>query len=554
MDDDVRSLYSTGYFRQIQVAYEPADKGINLIYVLQGKPVLSDIRFEGNKKFSRKKLLKKVTSKVGEPLDDRKLFLDAQELEKLYQKSGYSKTTVKPEPKIDNEAAGRGSVTFEIQEAPKVKVEDVEFIGAKAFTQRKLRKVLKTRRWWMFSWITGGGVLKDEQFQEDKEKLSDFYRNEGYIDFEIKDIKFDYLNPKKMIIRFIVSEGNLYHVGSVELKGNKEFPTEEIMKGIVADGKRRQPRMLPGADKSKENPKGDIFTPKGLQADMEAIRDFYWAHGYIDTIVRAIKVPNTEKGTMDLVYEIINEEKGKSFIERIDIKGNTKTKDKVIRRELAVSPGETFDMVRVKISKSRLEQMNYFDKVETDVEQTEINNRKNLVIDVEEGTTGHVELGAGFSSIDSLFGFIGYREGNFDLFNPPYFRGGGQKLRVGATIGLRRKDYQVSFIEPWFLNRKLALGVDLYHSELNYYSDLYDFTQTGARLSLTKALPYNLIGSLSYTIENIQLSDVSSDAPFVIQEEARETPDRWVSRSWVFRWLTTREIMRSRQTADKGRN
>jgi outer membrane protein insertion porin family len=222
---------------------------------------------------------------------------------------------------------------------------------------------------------------------------------------------------------------------------------------------------------------------------------------------------------MELIYDVKDEEKGKFFIEQIEIKGNTKTKDKVIRRELAVAPGETFDMVRVKISKSRLEQMRYFDKVETEAEDTTVANRKNLVIDVEEGVTGHVELGAGFSSIDSLFGYVGYREGNFDLFNPPYFRGGGQKLRVGATVGLRRKDYTLSFTEPWFLNRKLALGVDLYHSEYGYFSDLYDLTQTGARLSLTKALPFNLIGSVSYTIENIGLDDVSSEAPKVIRDE-----------------------------------
>jgi len=264
---------------------------------------------------------------------------------------------------------------------------------------------------------------------------------------------------------------------------------------------------------------GQTFTPKGLQEDLDAIRDFYGSRGYVDTWVRPSKIPNTERGTMDVVYDIRDEDKGKSLIERIDIKGNTKTKDKVIRRELAVAPGETFDLVRVKISKSRLEQMNYFEKVDTEVQPTDVPNRKNLVIDVEEGSTGHVEVGAGFSSIDSLFGFVGYREGNFDLFNPPYFRGGGQKFRVGATIGLERKDYQISFTEPWFLNRKLALGVDLFHSELNYYSDLYDFTQTGVRLSLTKALPFNLIGSVSYTLENIILDNVSPDAPLVIRLE-----------------------------------
>lgn len=522
VDDDVRSLYSTGFFYNIRVATEPAtDGGINLIYVLQGKPIISEIRFEGNKQYSRKKLMKKVTSKIGDPLDERKVFLDAQEIQKMYQKAGYQKTEVKGNARIENEAAGRGAVTFEITEAPKVKIEDVEFVGAKAFSQRKLRKVIKTRRWWMFSWITGSGRLKDEQFLEDKEKLVAFYQNEGYVDFELKDVQFDYLNPKKMIVRFIVSEGQQYRVGSVEFKGNTAFTNEEILKGIVSEGKRVAPRMLPGAEKSKQNPKGDIFTPKGLQADVEAIHDFYGSRGYIDTWVKPTKIANTERGTIDLIYEIRDEDKGKSYIERIDIKGNTKTKDKVLRRELAVSPGETFDLVRVKISKKRLEQMNYFDKVETDRQPTDIPNRKNLVIDVEEGSTGHVELGAGFSSIDSLFGFVGYREGNFDLFNPPYFRGGGQKFRVGATIGLRRKDYQISFTEPWFLNRKLALGVDLYHSELNYYSDLYDFTQSGVRLSLTKALPYNFIGSVSYTIENIGLTDVSDEAPLIVQQEDR---------------------------------
>ncbi|MDX1950843.1 MAG: outer membrane protein assembly factor BamA [Verrucomicrobiota bacterium] len=513
VDDDVRNLYATGLFYNIQVAMEPGEKGIKLVYVLQGKPVLSEINIEGNQKYSRKKILKKVSSKTGDPLDERKLFADAQEIQKMYQKSGYQRTEVKYVLNIE-ESAGRGSATFEIKEAPKIKIEDVQFIGAEAFKQRKLRKAIKTRRHWFLSWITGSGVLKDDQFQEDKETLADFYRQAGYIDFEIQDIKYDYVSPNKMIIRFFVDEGQQYKVGNVELKGNKEFKAEEIRNGIISVGTPIRMKML----------EGETFTPKGLSEDIEAIRDFYGSRGYVDTWVRAIKNPNTERGTMDLVYQIMDEEKGKSFIEKIEIRGNTKTKDKVLRRELAVSPGETFDMVRVKRSKSILEQMQYFDKVETEKEDTDVPNRKNLIIDVEEGTTGHLELGAGFSSIDSLFGFVGYREGNFDLFNPPYFRGGGQKLRIGVTIGLRRKNYEISFTEPWFLGRRLALGVDLYHSELNYFSDVYDLTQTGGRLSLTRALPYNFSASVSYTLENISIDDVDPfEAPLVIQQEEGST-------------------------------
>ena len=257
-----------------------------------------------------------------------------------------------------------------------------------------------------------------------------FSGTKGHIDFEIKDIQFDQINPKRMAVRFMVEEGTQYKVGAVEIKGNKLFSTEDILKGFVLEGKLKKPEMTVGK----------TFTPKGLDQDLEAIRDFYGAKGYIDTWVKPIKNPNTEKGTMDLVYEIQDESKGKSFIEKIEIKGNTKTKDKVIRRELAVAPGEVFDMVRVKLSKGRLEQMNYFDKVETETDPTDVPNRKNLVIDVEEGTTGHMELGAGFSSIDSLFGFVGYREGNFDLFHPPFSEAAArnfaseQPLASGARI------------------------------------------------------------------------------------------------------------------------
>src|SRR5207248_2663068 len=209
-------------------------------------------------------------------------------------------------------------------------------------------------------------------------------------------VKIEPIDPKHVVVKFILNEGQRYRVGSVSISGNTNFSSDEIFRGIRSLGKTIKPKMV----------EGQIFTPKGLVEDMQAIQDFYGSKGYIDTAVRPIKNPNTERGTMDLEYKIIDEAAGKSYIEKIDIKGNVKTKDNVIRRELAVHPGETFDMVRVKVSKSRLEQMQYFDKVETETQDTDVPNHKNLVIDVEEGSTGHVEVGAGFSSIDSLFGFV----------------------------------------------------------------------------------------------------------------------------------------------------
>ncbi len=493
VDDDVRNLYSTGFFNNIRVAEDLTGDKIALTYIVQGKLLLTDIKFTGNKKFSNRKLKKKLTSKVGEPLDERKLFADSQEMEKSYQKVGYQKTKVKPVISSD-ENAGRATVTFEITESPKVRIQKIEFVGAESFKQKKLRKILKTKQRWLFSWLTGSAVLKDEQFEDDKEKLIEFYQNEGYIDFEIKEVQFDYVTPRKLVIRLIVSEGTRYKVGQITFKGNALFTTNDIYKGINVEGRTKRIEMTVGK----------IFTPKGLTKDVDAIRDFYGAKGYIDTRIAAIKNANTTTGTIDLLYDV--DEGNKSFIEKIEIKGNDKTKDKVIRRELAVSPGETYDMVRVKLSKERLDGLRYFEKVDTQAEETDVPNRKNLVIGVQEKNTGNFTIGAGLSSVDSVVGFVEVSQENFDLFKPPTFTGAGQKFRLRAQIGTQRQDYQLTFIEPWFLGKKLSLGVDLFHRDLGFYSDLYQQTETGGTVSLTKALGSEfLIGRIAYTLESIDV-------------------------------------------------
>src|SRR5581483_1054791 len=359
VDDDVRNLYATGLFYNVRVTLANGPDGVILTYLVQGNPRLTEIKFQGNKRFADAKLRKTISAKVGEPFKESKLFIDAQEIQKLYQKKGYPRTEAKYTFTID-ENAGRATATFEIKESPKIKIARVEFVGAQAFSQKRLAKVIKTRKHWMFSWITGSGVLKDEQFEEDKEKLADFYRNGngkpgqgGYLDFEIKNVDFVYPTPQRMIIRFIIYEGTQYHVGAVKFTGNKIFSTADITNGL------RQVHPMKG-QRGKIGPNGllmdvgDIFTPKGLKQDTEDVEDVYGAKGYIDVGsssrgLTVVRIPNTDTGTMDLDFQV--EEGQKSYIEKIEIRGNTKTKDKVIRRELAVSPGEVFDMVRVKRSK-----------------------------------------------------------------------------------------------------------------------------------------------------------------------------------------------------------
>jgi outer membrane protein insertion porin family len=509
---DIRGLYATGQFYNIRVSLDQAaDGGVVLTYIVQARPRLTEIKIEGNKKLSASKIRKKITAKVGQPLDEQKLFTDSQEIQKLYEKYGYAGTKVKYVVDVD-ENAGRGTATFQIAEQPKVKIVKIEFIGAAAFSQRELRKQLKTRERWIFSWLTGSDVYKEDQFADDQDALVAFYRSHGYLDFEIKDVKLGHPTPKTMDIRFFVFEGRQYKVGSVKFTGNKIFNDAQMRQGLqyVHDFEHERGKLGPHGLPMDV---GDVFTPEGLDKDVTAVEDFYGSKGYINVkqgpALQVVRVPNVDTGTMDLEFQI--DEGHKYYVERIDIHGNVKTKDKVIRRELAIDPGEVFDMVRVKISKQRLEGLQYFDKVDMNPEPTDppIAGRQNLVVDVEEQNTGKLMLGAGFSSVDSLVGFIEIEQANFDLFHPPTFTGGGQRARLFVQLGSQRQDYELLFSEPWFMNRKLRLDVDLYRHQWDFESpnNIFNETRTGASVSLTRALWSDfLMGSLGYSIEDVGIS------------------------------------------------
>jgi len=504
-DDDVRNLYGTGLFYNIRVNEELTPDGVALTYIFQGKPRLTEISIQGNSRLKTRKLKKKVTSKVGEPLDERKLFTDSREIQQVYEKKGYPGTQVKYVVNID-ESAGRGTATFEVKESPKIKIKEITFEGAGDYPEKKLRKVIKTRKRWWLSWLTGSGRFKDDQFEEDKMKLEDFYLEHGYLDFQIRDVRFVFPTTNTMHIHFDLVEGTQYEVGTVAVEGPTIFPTNTI-EGLLRQGP------------------GTTFTPGGLRQDVEAIENFYGSKGYIDVTTSSRnldvqRIPNTETGTIDLEYRIT--EGQKSYIEKIEIRGNYKTRDKVIRRELAVSPGEVFDSVGTKISRARLEGLQFFSKVDLRPEPTTIPNRKNLIVGVDEKNTGNMSMGAGFSSVDALVGFVEFTQSNFDIVRPPSFQGAGQKFRLRLQLGTSRQDYTMQFIEPWFLGRKLEFSLDLYYRELGFQSleGLYDESRAGARVGFRRPLWNDFfIGGIGYTLENVGIINVDQNAPDSILAE-----------------------------------
>ena len=510
-DDDIHNLRNTGFFENVYVTEKQVAGGVEVTYTLVSKPVVTEILFEGNtggRKFRESKLRKKIRSRTGETLSRPRIFSDTRAILKEYQKGGYHQARVEYEVRHD-EALGQAAVVFQVDPGRKVKIDDIVFENAVAFSQRELRKVFKTRRRWWMSWLTGSGKFETDQWDEDLEMLTQFYQDEGYIDFKVREIKFGYPKEGRMVIRLDLYEGYRYQVGNVTFEGNTLFTEDQIRRGVQVLERPVAPFMLEGA----------IFTPTGLNEDRDAIRDYYEAYGYLDTIVRVTKVPNTDEGTIDLVYSV--KEGEISYVEKVEIRGNTRTRDKVIRRELAISPGEVFDMVSVELSKRRLEGTGLFESVDTQVEKIpELPNRRNLIVGVEEGRTGHLIMGFGYSSIEAMFAQAGYVQGNFDLFNPPFFTGGGQKFRLQITAGTRRQDYQVTFEEPYFLDRKLRFSVDLYHREIQYYSRYFEQHQTGAKIGLSRTLWNDFTyGGIDYTIESIGIHDRSSYSEMLMEHD-----------------------------------
>jgi outer membrane protein insertion porin family len=276
---------------------------------------------------------------------------------------------------------------------------------------------------------------------------------------------------------------------------------------------------------------GDVYSPKQVRDDAKKVSDAYGSGGYVDLKVAPQGTPGGP-GKIDVLYSI--EEGQPSFVQRINIVGNTRTKDKVIRREVLIAPGDLLNSVRVETTKKRLDNLGYFSKVETYPEDTGVTGRKDLTIQVEEKRTGSLNFGAGFSTIDQLVGFVELTQGNFDLLNWPGFTGAGQKFRARVQFGSARKDVVVSLTEPYFLDRRLSLGGQVFYSEADFLSSIYSQRNYGFALDLRKPLLPYLSVNLNYRLESTELFNIDPAASSALLLEAGKATKSAVTTSLVF--------------------
>jgi outer membrane protein insertion porin family len=510
ISDDLKRLYLLGFFSDIKIDTEDYKDGLKVIINVVERPIIEKIVFSGTKrsvKYSKtgekdayypfSEVGESWQSKEGQYLDYPKLADDVALLKKTYEKKGFGQ--VKIDYKVDvDPATNKAKVEFTIDEGRKQRIRIIYVEGNLNFSDRKILSLIKTKRAWLFN----PGVLKEEVWKEDLERIKTFYHRAGFMDATV-----DYEDKTDPRGRFIyitlkITEGKKYLVGTMAIKGNSNVSETDILKKI-----------------EKCNP-GDIFSQEALKDDILNVQGLYFDKGYISAYIQETTSLNSFTGRIDIVLNIV--ENQIAYVDKIKIRGNVKTKDVVIRREMRIKPGDKFDGDKLRRSKERLGNLGFFEEVSYDTEDTVEPNKKDLVVDVKEAKTGMFSFGGGYSTVDKFVGFGEIEQKNFDWKNFPYFTGDGQDLKLRVSAGSLTQGLDLSFTEPWIFDYPVSFGFDLYKRSRERESDVgygYDEDVTGGDLRLGKEISEYLRGDLTYRYDQIKITNISEDATQDLMDE-----------------------------------
>ena len=512
VQEDIKALYKTGYIRNVRIFAQPQGDGVKVIVAVQTRAIVREIEITGAERIKPTRLRKEIKIRLNQAVDEQQLEEARQKIIDVYQARGFTDVSVQFRIDPIDEKRGTARVVFTVTEGARGAVSQIRFEGNAHASQAVLRKQMKTRGRTLIYFVDKSGRLDEIQLEQDLDKIREYYQNHGFIDVEIKEVRKERTQKGPMIITIVIAEGPQYHVRKLSITGYQNT-TEAKIRALL---------------KMKE---GSVYSPKQLRDDAKAVADAYGSGGYVDLEITPEGTPSGP-ALIDVHYNI--EEGVRSFVNRVNIEGNTRTKDKVIRREVLVAPGDVFNTVRVDITKKRLENLGYFAKVETYPEDTDIPGRKDLTILVQEKRTGSLSFGGGFSTVDKLVGFAELSQGNFDLFNWPSFTGGGQKFRLRVQYGTERKDFILNITEPYFLDRRLALSSQAFYTEANYLSAEYDQRNYGFQFELRKPINAYMYGTLGYTFQDVDIFNVDPTASDAILSQAGSTLESKVFGSLVF--------------------
>jgi outer membrane protein insertion porin family len=488
IDRSLKSLFATGLFADVTMRRQ----GESLIVNLIENPVINRIAFEGNRKLNDDELASELSLRPRVIYTRSKVQNDVKRILTLYRRKGRFAATV--EPKVIQLEQNRVDLVFEINEGKWTEVRNIRFIGNREFSDARLREVVRTRetRWYRF--FSSDDNYDPDRLALDRELLRRFYLSDGYADFRVLSSVAE-LTPdrKNFFITFMVEEGNRYTFGKVDL----DIRLQDLKPESLSD--------------SMGVSEGDWYDAERVEKTIDKMTNNIGTLGFAFVAIRPRVTRNREKRTIDVTFEV--NEGPRVFVERIDIEGNVRTADEVIRRELRLVEGDAFNPSKLRRSKQRLENLDFFEKVKMEQVPGATPDKTAFKVSVEEKSTGTLSMGFGFSTTSGPLFDVGVTERNL--------MGKGQNLSLEAMIAERQSKIDLSFTEPYFLDRDIAAGFDVFHTGTdNQDSSSFSTKQIGETLRASYSITENLRQSWKHTIKQIQVEDVPDRASQLVKDAA----------------------------------
>ncbi|MFH0738388.1 MAG: outer membrane protein assembly factor BamA [Candidatus Omnitrophota bacterium] len=501
ISDDLKRLYLLGFFSDIKIDTQDYRDGLKIIIAVVERPIIEKITFSGIRRLTMKddKLKEMLKSKETQYLDYPNLAQDVETLKSLYEKKGFGQIEINHEVVVDQNT-NKAKVQFNVAEGRKIKIKKIYVEGNSQYPDKRILKLIKTKS----AWLLNAGALKEEVLLEDIERIKSFYQRQGYADVVVEyEIAAD-TNPRKpfLYIKIRIQEGSKYLVGNLVIQGNNYVTKKEILAAVR--------ECLPG----------EVFNQEALKQDISYIQGIYFDRGYIFAQIQEVTSLNPNNGRIDIGYDIT--ENNVAYVDKIKVRGNIKTKDVVVRRELRIKPGDKFDGEKLRRSKERLQNLGFFEEVSYDTEDSPQQDKKDLVVEVKEAKTGAFSFGGGYSSVDEFVGFVEIEQKNFDWRNFPYFTGDGQNLKFRASLGTVSESFDLSYTEPWIFDYPVSFGFDIYRRSHKRESDIgygYDEDVTGGDLRLGKEISEYVRADMLYRYDQIDITNITEDSTDDLKSE-----------------------------------
>ncbi|MBM2836013.1 MAG: putative Surface antigen precursor, partial [candidate division NC10 bacterium] len=471
--EDVKALYRLGFFDDVAVDAEVFEGGLKVTFILTEKPTIREIKIRGNKQITTDKIKEKIALTEGGVFNPQVVASNAERVRLFYEEEGYYQAKIVPQ--VEKVAEGDVSVVFQIDEGGKFEISSVRILGTKGLSERDIKDHLATRELFLFFFY---GTLKREELQRDLDRIKAFYLDNGFLDIKVDEPEIRVLEAKRRLeISIRVEEGPQYRVGEVRLAGNTVFATDEILRPL-------------------QIAKRGIFSREVFQRDILTLTDRYSERGYLFADIAPIINTDRVNHIVDLGLEI---SEGKQvFVERIDISGNTKTRDKVIRRDIALIEGDLYNSRLLARSRQNLNNLGYFEDVKIDTRRGTAEDRVDIEVTVKEKATGSFAIGAGFSSIDGVLGAGSISQNNF--------LGLGTRVSFSGQLGSSANRFVLRYQDPHILDTETSLDLSLYNQTLLFQSLTgFDQDAKGGSLTLGRRLYKELFGSVSYKYEQVRI-------------------------------------------------